>query len=102
MVHLIDSIKEPIELLEYVFQRLLLKERSFRILATCDVDEINSLVHSQLDKIHPDLKNMKSFDEISKKIYENHVCRRTYYIQIRKCGDINCEFHDALRGIRVS
>ena len=58
MAHLIDSIKEPIELLEYVFQRLLLKERSFRILATCDVDEINSLVHSQLDKIHPDLKIM--------------------------------------------
>ena len=53
-----DSIKEPRELLEYILQRLSLKERSFRILTPGDTDDINSFVHSQLAKIDPDLKNL--------------------------------------------
>ena len=33
-----------------------------------------------------------------KRFYENHCVSRTYFFQIFKCNDINCEFHGPIRG----
>ena len=33
-----------------------------------------------------------------KNFFETHVRRRFYFFQVRKCTDLNCKFHEKLRG----
>ena len=46
-----------------------------------------------LDKF-PDLEKFPKFSEF----LNSHTQRRTYYFQVRKCANADCEFHKPLRG----
>ena len=97
------SIKEARELLEYILQKLALKENTFKILPPADENDINCYVNTELDKIDPNLKDLTSHEGISKhalikNFFETHVRRRFYFFQIRKYTNINCKFHEKLRG----
>ena len=97
------SIKEARELLEYILQKLALKENTFKILPPADENDINCYVNTELDKIDSNLKDLKSHEGISKhallkNFFETNVRRRSYFFQIRKCTDLNCKFHEKLRG----
>ena len=88
---------------EYILQKLALKENTFKILPPADENDINCYVNTELDKIDPNLKDLKSHEGISqhaliKNFLETHVRRRSYFFQIRKCTDLNYKFHEMLRG----
>ena len=60
-------------------------------------------MNTELDKIDPNLKVLKSHEGISKhalikNFFETHLRRRFYFFQIRKCTNLNCKFHEKLRG----
>ena len=100
------SIKEARELLEYILQKRGLKKNTFKILSPADENDINCYVNTELEKIdpnHPNLKDLKSHEGISKhalmkNFFETPVRRRSYFFQIRKCTDLNCKFDEKLRG----
>ena len=95
--------KRQEELLEYILQKLALKENTFKILPPADENDVNCYVNTELDKIDPNLKDLKSHEGISKhalikNFFETYVRRRFYFFQIRKCTNLNCKFHEKLRG----
>ena len=53
------SIKEAREILEY---KLVLKENTFKILLPANENDID--VNSELDKIYPNLKDLKSHEDM--------------------------------------
>ena len=93
-----ESIRGTRELIEEVIQRVSLKENPYRILHPSDADSVNDYVDSQLDKIDSNFKSLKTHKDIQKfpqikKFFDSHTRRRTYYIQIKKCENFDCEYH---------
>ena len=92
----LQSIETPRELLEEVLSHLSLKDNQFKIIKPATENEMEDLIES-LSALNVNVDSINSVSDI-KRFYEKHCVSRTYFFQVFKCDDINCEFHDPLRG----
>jgi DNA-directed RNA polymerase subunit RPC12/RpoP len=97
-----ESIRDTKELIEHVIKKVSLKDTPYKILPPLDVSEVSEYVDSKLNEIDPNFPTLSTHAEIQKfpkiqKFFELHTRRRTYYIQIKKCSDLDCEFHKPLK-----
>ena len=98
-----NSLSAPQALVEDVIKRLYLKDNIFKIYDSATEDMMQQYGR-ELEVFGIDIRNIYDTEKpIAKNdafeiFSKTHCTKRTYFFQIRKCGDPSCTFHKEIRG----
>ena len=98
-----ESLKQPKELMEYVFRNLMLKDKHFHIFEPSSNLNVELLSKRLTDAFDDGILNLNLKSKFTQvkfpklfAFYEKHCVCRAYYFHIFKCIDEECELHGPL------